>query len=53
MKWRYLLGYGALIAVVLWGCSGCSDRGRMNCIRTKNKALTLTTEVAVGGGRCG
>ena len=53
MRWRYLLGYGALIAVVLWGCSGCSDRERMNCIRTKNKAVTLTTEIVVGGGRCG
>lgn len=53
MKWRYLLGYAALIAVVLWGCSGCSDRERMNCVRTKNKAITLTTEIAVGGGRCG
>jgi hypothetical protein len=53
MRWRYLLGYAALIAVVLWGCSGCSDRERMNCIRTKNKAITLTTEVVVGGGRCG
>lgn len=53
MKWRYLIGYSALIAVVLWGCAGCSDRERMNCVRTKNKALTLTTEVAVGGGRCG
>lgn len=24
MKWRYLIGYCALIAVVVWGCSGCS-----------------------------
>ena len=53
MRWRYLLAYGALIAVVLWGCSGCSDRTRLNCVRTKNKAITLTTEVVVGGGRCG
>jgi hypothetical protein len=53
MKWRYLIGYGALIAVVLWGCAGCSERTRMNCIRTKNQAVTLTTEIIVGGGRCG
>ena len=53
MRWRYLFGYGALIAVVLWGCAGCSDRTRMNCIRTKNQAVTLTTELQVGGGRCG
>ena len=53
MRWRYLLCYGAFIAVVVWGCSGCSDRERMNCIRTKNKAITLTTEIEVGGGRCG
>lgn len=53
MRWRYLIGYGVLIAVVLWGCAGCSDRERMNCIRTKNKAVTLTTEIQVGGGRCG
>ena len=53
MRWRYLIGYGVLIAVVLWGCAGCGERTRMNCIRTKNKAITLTTEIAVGGGRCG
>ncbi len=27
MKWRYLIGYGALIAVVVWGCAGCSYDG--------------------------
>ena len=53
MRWRIAFGYALLIAVVLWGCAGCSDRTRMNCIRTKNKAITLTTEIAVGGGRCG
>ena len=53
MKWRYLIGYALLIVVVMWGCSGCSDRERMNCIRIKNKAVTLTTEIVVGGGRCG
>ena len=53
MRWRYFIGYAALVAVVVWGCSGCSDRERMNCIRTKNKAITLTTEIVVGGGRCG
>jgi hypothetical protein len=53
MKWRHFIGYAALIAVVLWGCAGCSDRERTNCIRTKNKALTLTTDMQIGGGRCG
>jgi len=53
MRWRYMIGYGLLVAVVLWGCAGCSDRDRLNCIRTKNKALTLTTEIVVAEGRCG
>jgi len=53
MKWRYLFGYGILIAVVLWGCSGCSDRERVNCLRVKNKAVTLSTDMQIGGGRCG
>jgi hypothetical protein len=53
MKWRYLIGYGALIAVVLWGCAGCSDRERVNCIRPDNSAVTMTSDIQVGGGRCG
>ena len=24
MKWRYIVGYVLFIAVVLWGCSGCT-----------------------------
>jgi hypothetical protein len=53
MRWRYLIGYIMLIAVVVWGCAGCADRERTNCIRTKNKALTLSTDMQIGGGRCG
>ena len=53
MRWRYLIGYGALIAVVVWGCSGCSDRERVNCQRAGSKAVTMTSDIQIGGGRCG
>jgi hypothetical protein len=27
MRWRYLIGYALLIAVVMWGCSSCGYNG--------------------------
>ena len=53
MKWRYMIGYGLLVAVVLWGCSGCADRERKNCIRADNTAVTMTADIQIGTGRCG
>jgi hypothetical protein len=53
MRWRYLIGYGALIAVVLWGCAGCADRERVNCIRAGNETVTMTSDIQIGTGRCG
>jgi len=52
MKWRYFFAYAVFIAVVLWGCAGCADRERVNCVRVKNKAITLTTDMQIGTGRC-
>jgi len=52
MKWRYLIGCSLLVAVVMWGCSGCADRERVNCVRVRNKAVTMTSDIQVGTGRC-
>jgi hypothetical protein len=52
MRWRYFLGLSILVAVVAWGCSGCSDRERFNCIRVNNERVTTPTNVEVGTGRC-
>lgn len=52
MRWRYLVGFVALIAVVVWGCSGCADRERVNCQRAGSKAVTMTSDIQIGTGRC-
>jgi hypothetical protein len=43
-----------LISVTLIALTGCADRTRTNCERTKNKALTsnVTIPNRQGGGRC-
>jgi fructose/tagatose bisphosphate aldolase len=52
MRWRYLFGYAVLIAIVMWGCSGCSDRERKNCVRAGNQPVTISSDLQVGTGRC-
>lgn len=42
-----------LISLISLTFSGCADRTRSNCVRTKNKALTSTATNQIGGGRCG
>jgi hypothetical protein len=43
----------ALISLLAITLTACSDRTRVNCERTKNKAPGVVTTVQVGGGRCG
>jgi hypothetical protein len=44
----------ALISLLAITLTACSDRARVNCERTKNKALSAVTVLGqVGGGRCG
>ena len=42
-----------ILLVFLTSLTACADRTRTNCERTKNKALTSTVSIPVGGGRCG
>lgn len=42
----------ALISLFAFTLAACSDRTRVNCERTRNKALTVATN-QIGGGRCG
>jgi len=44
-----------LISATLITLTGCADRTRTNCVRTKNNALSsnMTTPNRQGGGRCG
>jgi hypothetical protein len=42
------------ISVFAVTLTACSDRSRVNCERTKNKALSAVTVLGqIGGGRCG
>lgn len=44
----------ALLSLLTITLTACSDRTRVNCERTKNKAPgVVETSVQVGGGRCG
>ena len=44
----------ALLSLLTITLTACSDRTRVNCERTKNKALgAVETTVQIGGGRCG
>ena len=44
----------AIISLLAVTLSSCGDRTRVNCERTKNKALSAVTVLGqVGGGRCG
>ena len=52
MRWRYFLGLAMLVAVVAWGCSGCADRKRFNCVRVNNERVTTPTNLEIGTGRC-
>jgi hypothetical protein len=43
-----------ILLVFLASLTACSDRERVNCLRTKNKAATATASMTTpGGGRCG
>ena len=42
-----------LLSLITLTFTGCSDRTRVQCERTKNKALTSTATNQIGGGRCG
>jgi PBP1b-binding outer membrane lipoprotein LpoB len=43
----------ALISLLAITLTACSDRTKVNCERTKNKALTVQTTNQIGGDRCG
>ena len=44
----------ALISLLTITLTSCADRTRVNCERTRNKALqTVETTIQIGGGRCG
>jgi len=44
-----------ILLVFLTSLTACADRTRVNCERTKNKALSAITiaPTQIGGGRCG
>jgi len=44
-----------ILLVALLSLTACVDRERVNCQRTKNKALSAITVAPpqIGGGRCG
>jgi hypothetical protein len=44
----------ALITLFAFTLAACSDRTRVNCERTRNKALEMVaTTIQTGGSRCG
>jgi hypothetical protein len=43
----------ALLSLLAITLTACADRAKVNCERTKNKALTVQTTNQIGGGRCG
>jgi len=44
----------ALISLLAITLTACSDRSRVNCERTRNKALEMVpTTIQIGGSRCG
>ena len=42
-----------VLTLLLGTLSACSDRERVNCERTRNKAAVTGSLNQIGGGRCG